>query len=73
MFHTSMGMTKDIVVSNMIRVMNEPMADIDINISSTDGIVFNDSISRVNISFRYTIKIKLYMKILLDTILILLS
>ena len=45
MFHTSMGMTKDIVVSGTDSGNNEPTADIDINISSTDGIVFNDSIS----------------------------
>ena len=43
-FHTSMGMTKDIVVTKTDSGNNELKADIDINISSTDGIVFNDSI-----------------------------
>ncbi len=44
-FHTSMGMTKDLVVSEIDSGNRELMADIEINISSTDGIVFNDSIS----------------------------
>jgi hypothetical protein len=44
-FHTSMGMTKNLVVSEMDSGNKELMADIEINISSTDGIVFNDSIS----------------------------
>lgn len=44
-FHTSMGMTKDIVVSNTASGNNALVSDIDISISSTDGIVFNDSIS----------------------------
>ncbi len=44
-FHTSMGMTKDIVVTNADSGNKELEADILINISSTDGIVFNDSIS----------------------------
>jgi len=44
-FHTSMGMTKDIVVSNTASGNNTLTSDIDISISSTDGIVFNDSIS----------------------------
>lgn len=44
-FHTSMGMTKDLVVSEIDSGNREIMADIEINISSTDGIVFNDSIS----------------------------
>lgn len=44
-FHTSMGMTKDIVVTKADSGNNEPKADISINISSTDGIVFKDSIS----------------------------
>jgi len=45
MFHTSMGMTKDIVVTKIDSGNKALIADIDINISSTDGIVFNDSIS----------------------------
>ncbi len=45
MFHTSMGMTKDIVVSDTDSGNNELTSDIDITISSTDGIVFNDSIN----------------------------
>jgi len=44
-FHSSMGMTKDIVVINSDSGNKEPIADIAINISSTAGIVFNDSIS----------------------------
>ncbi|MDY2588184.1 hypothetical protein [Winogradskyella aquimaris] len=45
MFHTSMGMTKDLVVTENDSG-NKPLeADITIEISSTDGIVFNDSIS----------------------------
>ncbi|PKQ43948.1 hypothetical protein [Confluentibacter flavum] len=43
-FHTSMGMTKDLVVSETTSGNKELMADIEINISSTDGIIFNDSI-----------------------------
>ena len=43
-FHTSMGMTKDLVVSGTDSG-NEPLdPDIEIEISSTEGIVFNDSI-----------------------------
>jgi len=45
MFHTSMGMTKDIVVANTDSGNKELKADIAINISSTEGIVYNDSIS----------------------------
>jgi len=44
-FHTSMGMTKDIVVTTADSGNKKLISDIDINISSTDGIVFNDSIS----------------------------
>ena len=44
-FHTSMGMTKDIVVKPADSGNKELLADVAINISSTDGIVFNDSIS----------------------------
>jgi len=44
-FHTSMGMTKDIVVKPVDSGNKELIADIAINISSTDGIVFKDSIS----------------------------
>ena len=44
-FHTSMGMTKDLVVTNNDSGYKEPKADISINISSTDGIVINDTIS----------------------------
>jgi len=44
-FHTSMGMTKDIVVTQTDSGNKEFKGDIEINISSADGIVFNDSIS----------------------------
>ena len=46
MFHTSMGMAKEIVVSGTDSGNQEPKADIAIEISSTEGIVFNDSISK---------------------------
>jgi len=45
MFHTSMGMTKDIVVININSGNKALVSDIDISVSSTDGIIFNDSIS----------------------------
>jgi len=45
MFHTSMGMTKDIVVTKIDSGNKASIPDIDISISSTDGIVFKDSIS----------------------------
>ncbi|MBZ9788180.1 hypothetical protein LB456_11990 [Psychroflexus sp. CAK57W] len=44
-FHTSMGMTKDLVVSPTDSGNEQPAADTKISISTTDGIVFNDSIS----------------------------
>lgn len=44
-FHTSMGMIKDFIVSEIDSDNKELMADINIDVSSTDGIVFNDSIS----------------------------
>ncbi len=44
-FHNSMGMTKEIVVTNSDSGNKELIADIAINISSTEGVVFNDSIS----------------------------
>ena len=51
MFHGSMGMTKEIIVSNTDSGNPEPKADIAIEISSTEGIVFNDSISSGNHTF----------------------
>lgn len=44
-FHSSMGMTKDLVVTTTDSNNYEWISDIDITISSTDGIVFNDTIS----------------------------
>jgi len=44
-YHTSMGMTKDLLVSNTDSENKALISDIDIVISSADGIVFNDSIS----------------------------
>ena len=44
-FHTSMGMLKKVIVSNEDSGITEPKADIPVEISSTEGIVFNDSIS----------------------------
>ncbi|MFD1315154.1 hypothetical protein [Namhaeicola litoreus] len=43
-FHTSMGMTKDIVVTEADSGNKEPTSDIDIVVSSTDGIVFDEAI-----------------------------
>jgi len=45
-FHTSMGMAKEIVVSDIDSGNQEPKANVAIEISSTEGIVFNDSISK---------------------------
>ncbi|MCW5515548.1 hypothetical protein [Muriicola sp. Z0-33] len=47
-FHTSMGMTKDLVVSQENSGNKELKADIDVAISSTAGIEFNDTISAGN-------------------------
>jgi hypothetical protein len=44
-FHTSMGMTKDIEVTKNDSGNKALISDIDISISSTDGIKFKDSIS----------------------------
>ncbi|CAM1341094.1 hypothetical protein [Tenacibaculum aestuarii] len=43
-FHSSMGMVKDLVVSNKSSGNSEPEADVDVTISSTEGIVLKDSI-----------------------------
>ena len=43
-FHSSMGMVKDIVVSDKDSGNSEPKADANITISSTDGIVLKDSV-----------------------------
>ncbi len=45
-FHTSMGMAKVLIVSDINSGNSEPNADIKINISSTEGIIFNDSINK---------------------------
>jgi len=50
-FHTSMGMEKAVIVSETDSGNTEPKADIAIDISSTEGIVFNDSISAGNHTF----------------------
>jgi len=50
-FHTSMGMTKDIVVSDADSGHPEPTADIQIEISGTDGIVIRDSIGQGSKTF----------------------
>lgn len=44
-FHGSMGMIKEITVSATDSGNTEPKADIAVEISSTEGIVFNDAIS----------------------------
>ncbi len=51
MWHTSMGMAKEVIVSQTNSGNSEPSADIKVEISSTDGIVFNDSISKGNHCF----------------------
>ncbi len=43
-FHTAMGMIRDFVVSDSSSGNEKPTAGINIDISSTEGIVFNDSI-----------------------------
>ena len=43
-FHASMGMIEPFVVSGANSGLGEPTADVEISISSTEGIVFNDSI-----------------------------
>ena len=43
-FHTSMGMVKDVVVSDNDSGNSDPKADANITISSTDGIVLKDSV-----------------------------
>ncbi len=50
-FHGSMGMTKEIIVSDTDSGNMPPKADIPVEISSTEGIVFNDSISAGNHTF----------------------
>jgi len=45
-FHTSMGMAKGIVVSDTDSKNSEPAADEKIEISSTEGIIFNDNIGK---------------------------
>ena len=47
-FHTSMGMFKEVIVSDTDSGNTEPKADLAIEISSTEGIVFKDSISAGN-------------------------
>jgi hypothetical protein len=46
MFHGSMGMVKEVIVSDIDSGNTEPKADIAVEISSTEGIIFNDSISK---------------------------
>jgi len=45
MFHTSLGMLSEFVVSDIASGNAELEADINVDISSTEGIVFNDSIA----------------------------
>ena len=44
-FHSSMGMSKELVVANVDSGNTELEADLTIDISSTEGITFSDSIS----------------------------
>ena len=55
-FHTSMGMTKDIVVTKIDSGNKALTSDIDIDISSADGIVFNNSISSGKHTFSVNFK-----------------
>ncbi len=55
-FHTSMGMTKDLVVSDVDSGNMAPTANTDITVSSTDGIVFSDSIRSGSHTFSVTYK-----------------
>jgi len=55
-FHTSMGMTKDIVVTKIDSGNKALTSDIAIDISSVDGIVFNDSISSGKHTFSVNFK-----------------
>lgn len=41
MFHTNMGMFKELIVSEQVSPMEEPTADISIDLSSENGIVFD--------------------------------
>ncbi len=50
-FHTSMGMIRPVIVSDADSGNLPPKADISVEISSTEGIVFNDSISAGNHTF----------------------
>ncbi|HEY5686807.1 MAG TPA: hypothetical protein VIS27_00710 [Yeosuana sp.] len=45
-WHTSMGMAKEVIVSETNSGNEEPTTDTEITISSTDGITFNDTISK---------------------------
>ena len=45
-FHSSMGMIRELIVSDKVSENTELTTDIRINISSTEGIVINDSIHR---------------------------
>ena len=55
-FHTSMGMTKDFVVSDVDSGNTEPEADIAIEISGTEGIVVKDSMGPGEHTFSVTYK-----------------
>jgi len=50
-FHVSMGMVKEVIVSDTDSGNSEPQADLAIEISSTEGIVFKDSIGARNHTF----------------------
>ncbi|RIA08935.1 hypothetical protein OE09_0760 [Flavobacteriaceae bacterium MAR_2010_72] len=50
-FHTSMGMAKEVVVSTTDSGNEEPEADYAIEISSTDGIVFDGTVTEGNHTF----------------------
>lgn len=50
-FHVSMGMAKPIIVTNQDSGNEEPDGNFEITISSTDGIVFEDSLSKGKYTF----------------------
>jgi hypothetical protein len=45
-FHSSMGMVKELVVTEEKSSISPPLANIKLSISSNDGMVFNDPVSK---------------------------
>lgn len=51
MFHTNMGMIKELVVSDNVSSMQEPVANVTINISSDSGIVYDPPVNAGTYTF----------------------